>query len=213
MALFRTTRFALFLFAILGLTLPAYARPANSAGPISAGSITLDRHIGFGLGGDAELVINDIVIRGTMFNFAVTPDCNHGGAVCLRGTQVRLPTTHITEDGFNLGSVTINGHTVNQVYYLGGFNFVSPAVTIPHASAVMGTLAVRAPFSVSGELLGCLTPMPSGFCGQADTVFSTPFAGNGTVTYRLRAMKGTDFANTVSRYSYDLVSVNLQFGG
>ncbi|MEO6390303.1 MAG: hypothetical protein ABIP75_00545 [Pyrinomonadaceae bacterium] len=208
MVIVRSIQF-LFLALLIGVfTVPVLA---NYSVPVSEGSIALDRHLGSGMGGEVNLLVDNIQIGGTIYNFGVTPDCNHFGDVCLRGSSVRLPSTHITEDGFSVGTVVINGQTISQVYYLGGFHFDSPSIVIPRMSAISGVITVTAPFNLSGDLLGCTEPMPSSFCSPVHTVFSKSFVGSGVVTYRLRAVKGLDFANLFSRYSYDLVSVSLQF--
>ena len=208
MVMLRSKQILVLAFLIGVFTIPVLASPSV---PVSAGSIALDRQLGSGMGGDFNLLVDNIQIGGTIYNFGVTPNCNHFGEVCLRGTSVRLPSTHITEDGFSLGTVVVNGQTISPVYYLGGFHFDSPSITIPRMSAVSGVVTVTAPFNLSGDLLGCTQPMPSSVCSPVHTVFSKSFNGSGTVTYRLRAIKGLDFTNSFSRYSYDLESVSLQF--
>lgn len=194
----------------LPLTAVAQGQPAMEV-PITGGSIALDRHQGNGMGGQASIFLGDLLVTGAVVNFGVTPDCNHVGNVCLRGTSVHLPQSHFTEDGFSTGSVTSNGQTIEHVYYLGGFNFQSLPTGIPRMTSIAGVTTVTAPFTASGQLLGCMTPMPSGVCSPVDTVFNRTFSGSGTVTYRLRAIKGSDITGQNAQYSYDLVSVELRF--
>lgn len=198
--------------ALMGLPLTIFAQgQASTQVPITGGSIALDRHQGNGMGGEANILLNDLLVSGPMVNFAVTPDCNHLGSVCLRGSSVQLPQSHFTEDGFSVGSVTTNGQTTNQVYFLGGFNFQSMPTAIPRMSSISGVTTITSPFTATGQLLGCSTPMPSGVCSPPNTIFNRSFTGGGTVTYRLRAIKGADFFGQNAQYSFDLTSVTLQF--
>jgi hypothetical protein len=207
-ATFRILVFA----ALLGLPFTIFGQgQATTQVPITGGSIALDRHQGSGMSGQASIVLNDLTVTGPMVNFAVTPDCNHVGSVCLRGSAVHLPQSHYTEDGFGTGSVITSGQTIEHVYFLGGFNFQSIAPTIPRMSSILGVTIVTAPFTATGQLLGCSSPMPSSQCSPVDTIFNRSFSGGGTVTYRLRAIKGSDFTGQTAQYSFDLVSVTLQF--
>jgi hypothetical protein len=209
------TRSTLILLALLGLSIPVFARPvaAQTSVVISEGSIDFNRHGANGPVGDASFNLGGNIVTGLFYNFAITPDCGHFGALCTRGASVQLPTLHVTEDGFNVGSVIANGQTINQVFYAGEFHFTSPSITLPRMASVSGVVVIRAPFSVTGNLLGCQSAMTSGPCPAADTIFNNTFTGSGTVTYRLKSNKRLDFFQANSLYTYDLADVTLQFSG
>jgi hypothetical protein len=111
-------------------------------------------------------------------NFAATGSGgdpgNVGPASCSPCNAVTVVSVNATFVGSSLGAgtVTINGTTFSNIFISGAIQFTGNPIVVP---ATMSNVTITAPFTLSGNLVGCTVSHLT--CGNI--VFSTTVIGSG----------------------------------
>jgi hypothetical protein len=126
-------------------------------------------------------------------NFAATGSGGDPGNVgptscfpCVSGNVLSVNATFV---GSSLGggTVTINGTTFSNIFIAGSVQFTGNPVTVP---ATMSNITLTAPFTFSGNLIGCTEAHQ--ICGPV--VFSTEVIGSGIAFIDLNFFQSGNFS-------------------
>jgi hypothetical protein len=137
-------------------------------------------------------------------NFSVTATGRDQGNTpscfpCPSGSPISI-SSFLVGTTLGAGTVTINGTTFNNVFFLGQFSLAAPSVFLP---ADLTSVTVTAPFFFSGFLTGCDDPLL--ICNNQ--IFTTELVGQGTVTAFFDS--GIPF-NGITLYSFRSVTYEFQ---
>jgi hypothetical protein len=102
------------------------------------------------------------------------------------------------------GTVTINGMTFTNLVFAGTLVFTGSAL-IPAATT---NISITAPFTLAGDIRGCVFKGGPPDCSPGDSVFSTQLVGQGIATVQLNFI-GVN-AGGKSLYTFNSVTYNFQ---
>lgn len=123
-----------------------------------------------------------------------TPSC----FPCPSGTPISI-SSFLVGSTLGFGTVTIDGTTFNNAFFIGQFSLAAETVVLP---AGMTSVTVTAPFFFSGFLTGCDNPFDC-----SNQLFTTELVGQGTVTALFDL--GIPF-NDITLYSFRRVTYEFQ---
>lgn len=143
-------------------------------------------------------------------NFSVTGHGSDPGAApscspCTSGDLISLNSV-FAGSSLGLGSLTANGTTFNNLFFVGLFEFTGGTILVP---AGITNISITAPFTFAGNLAACPLEAGGPDCPASKQIFSAQFVGQGIATLQLRF----SFTNANGASVYDFQSVTYNFDG
>jgi PEP-CTERM motif len=125
-----------------------------------------------------------------------------GPASCFPCNAITVLSVNATFVGSSLGAgaVTINGTTFSNIFIAGAIQFTGNPIVVP---AAMSNVTVTAPFTFSGNLVGCTVAHL--LCTSQNIVFSTDVIGSGTAFIQF------NFFQTPQRNFFQFAGVTYVF--
>ena len=139
-------------------------------------------------------------VNGHGSEFGNSPNCSP----CKSGDVINMNSLFIG-GSLGLGSLTFNGTTLQNMIFVGVFEFTAAPVVVPAATT---NISLTSPFTFAGSLLVCPLEVGTLNCGPSRQVFSAQFVGQGTATIQLRFFQVN--ANGDSLYDFQSVTYNFE---